>query len=240
VAPGTDPSHPAFYLPGQELLAGNADGYWVNSQCAGLNAACVTNDDCCFATGPSPTRECKVTSSATVPPTMLCQSRAACSGVGAACATTTDCCSGLTCPAGGGVCIVEPPPPVTIYNPQTTSREYIADCPHGTQPKWRFFEWQATIPTGTSIVFAIQVRPDASSSYEPAMPVVLSTATPTSGTGPGTWYRGPQTVDQALAAVMPPVASGSYLRVTMTFNPTMTVAPTLHQWRQIFECLPAE
>jgi hypothetical protein len=240
VTPGTDPSHPAFYLPGQELRAGNADGYWVNSPCGVLNSACVTNDDCCFATGPSPTRECKVTSSATVPPTKLCQSIASCSPSGAACATTADCCSGLTCPAGGGVCIVEPPPPVTIYNPQTTSREYIADCPHGTQPKWRFFEWQATVPMGTSIVFSIQVRPDASTSYAPPMPVILSTATPASGTGPGIWYRGPQTVEQALAAVMPPLASGDYLRVTMTFNPTMTEAPTLHQWRQIFDCMPAE
>ena len=27
--PGTDPSHPAFYLPAQELLAGNSRGFWV-------------------------------------------------------------------------------------------------------------------------------------------------------------------------------------------------------------------
>jgi hypothetical protein len=27
-APGTDGSHPAFYLPGQELLAGNSRGFW--------------------------------------------------------------------------------------------------------------------------------------------------------------------------------------------------------------------
>ena len=26
---GTDASHPAFYLPAQELLAGNARGFWV-------------------------------------------------------------------------------------------------------------------------------------------------------------------------------------------------------------------
>jgi hypothetical protein len=28
-APGVDPSHPAFYLPGQELNAGNMRGYWA-------------------------------------------------------------------------------------------------------------------------------------------------------------------------------------------------------------------
>jgi hypothetical protein len=238
--PGTDPSHPAFYLPGQELAAGNSDGYWVTEPCAGLNQACESDDDCCSATGPSPTRECKVTSSATVPPTKLCQNISSCSMTGAACATTADCCSGLQCPAGGGVCIVVPPPPVTIYNPQSITREYVATCPHGTQAKWRFFEWQATVPASTNIQFSIQVRATATDPYEPMAPLLLSTATPASGTGPGTWYRGPNTVDQTLAAAIPPLASGDYLLVTIAFNPTMTASPTLHQWRQIFDCVPAE
>ena len=238
--PGTDPSHPAFYLPGQELTAGNSDGYWVNSPCAGLNAPCVSNDDCCLATGASPTRECKVTSSATAPPTKLCQNIGACSATGAACAMTTDCCAGLTCPAGGGVCIVEPPPPVTIFTPQTTTREYVADCPHGTQVKWRFFEWQATLPTTTTIVFSVQTRELATDPYLPAMPLLLSTATAANTPSPTTWYRGPNTVDQVLAAAMPALPSRNRLLVTMRFEPTMTEAPTLTQWRQIFDCVPAE
>jgi hypothetical protein len=238
--PGTDPSHPAFYLPGQELRAGNSDGYWVNSPCGDLNTACVSDDDCCFATGASPTRECRVTSSATVPPTKLCSSISACSAAGAACTTTANCCTGLSCPAGGGVCLLVPPPPVTIYTTQSVSRDYVASCPRGTQAKWRFFEWQATVPTGTSITFSAQIKATAAASYAPATPLFLSTATPASGTGPGTWYRGPQTVEQVLAAAVPPIASGDYLRVTMTFNPSMTASPTLHQWRQIFDCVPAE
>ncbi|MFI5302988.1 MAG: hypothetical protein ACHREM_33270, partial [Polyangiales bacterium] len=32
-APGTDASHPAFYLPAQELLAGNSRGFWVLDPC---------------------------------------------------------------------------------------------------------------------------------------------------------------------------------------------------------------
>ena len=31
--PGTDPSHPAFYLPAQELLAGNSRGFWTVDAC---------------------------------------------------------------------------------------------------------------------------------------------------------------------------------------------------------------
>jgi hypothetical protein len=45
--PGTDPSHPAFYLPGQELLAGNARGYWVLDPCKPDGQACSSGDECC-------------------------------------------------------------------------------------------------------------------------------------------------------------------------------------------------
>jgi hypothetical protein len=46
-APGTDPSHPAFYIPGQELLAGNARGFWVVNPCLANGASCETGDQCC-------------------------------------------------------------------------------------------------------------------------------------------------------------------------------------------------
>jgi hypothetical protein len=45
--PGTDPSHPAFYLPGQELLAGNARGFWVVDPCKPDGAPCSSGDECC-------------------------------------------------------------------------------------------------------------------------------------------------------------------------------------------------
>ncbi len=45
--PGTDPSHPAFYLPGQELLAGNARGFWVMDPCRADGQSCDTGDQCC-------------------------------------------------------------------------------------------------------------------------------------------------------------------------------------------------
>jgi hypothetical protein len=46
-APGTDPSHPAFYLPAQELYAGNARGYWSFDPCRADGVACDTGDQCC-------------------------------------------------------------------------------------------------------------------------------------------------------------------------------------------------
>ena len=45
--PGTDPSHPAFYVPAQELLAGNARGYWVLDPCKADGSTCSSGDECC-------------------------------------------------------------------------------------------------------------------------------------------------------------------------------------------------
>ena len=44
---GTDPSHPAFYLPAQELLAGNARGFWVLDPCKPDGQSCESGDQCC-------------------------------------------------------------------------------------------------------------------------------------------------------------------------------------------------
>lgn len=46
-APGTDPSHPAFYLPAQELMAGNSRGYWAPDPCRADAEACQSGDQCC-------------------------------------------------------------------------------------------------------------------------------------------------------------------------------------------------
>ncbi|HEY0881364.1 MAG TPA: hypothetical protein VGD87_07530, partial [Archangium sp.] len=46
-APGTDPSHPAFYLPAQEILAGNSRGYWSLDPCRGDGDSCGSGDQCC-------------------------------------------------------------------------------------------------------------------------------------------------------------------------------------------------
>ena len=45
--PGTDISHPAFYLPGQELDAGNLRGFWVVNPCQPNGTSCLTGDECC-------------------------------------------------------------------------------------------------------------------------------------------------------------------------------------------------
>ncbi|MGH7269220.1 MAG: hypothetical protein ACREJ3_02220, partial [Polyangiaceae bacterium] len=44
---GTDPTHPAFYLDGQELQADNLRGYWVLPACAAIGKGCASGDECC-------------------------------------------------------------------------------------------------------------------------------------------------------------------------------------------------
>ncbi len=45
--PGSDPSHPAFYLPAQEILAGNSRGFWVLDPCRADGKSCQSGDQCC-------------------------------------------------------------------------------------------------------------------------------------------------------------------------------------------------
>jgi WD40-like Beta Propeller Repeat len=45
--PGQDPSHPAFYLDGQESGADNLRGFWVLDPCQQLGTGCMSGDQCC-------------------------------------------------------------------------------------------------------------------------------------------------------------------------------------------------
>jgi hypothetical protein len=125
-----------------------------------------------------------------------------------------------------------------LYETQRFERVYEALCPSDTLPEWRFFEWQATVPDGTSIEFSAQTSHDGDE-YEPSTPVGIGTAEQT--TPAGTWHRGPEPVQEVLLAQDPVVKSQHFLKVTMTFNPDTSgsVAPTLHAWRQIVDCVPA-
>jgi hypothetical protein len=44
---GTDPSHPAFYIAGQELTSGNSRGFWALDVCKPDGSSCEAGDECC-------------------------------------------------------------------------------------------------------------------------------------------------------------------------------------------------
>jgi hypothetical protein len=82
--PGQDGSHPAFYLPGQELLAGNARGFWVFDPCRNDGEGCETGDQCCNGFC-APTASGELSCSDTPP-------NGRCSMAQERCATSADCC----------------------------------------------------------------------------------------------------------------------------------------------------
>ena len=81
--PGTDASHPAFYLPAQELLAGNSRGFWTLDPCKPDGTACSTGDQCCGG-------YCEMNNGSLVcsniPPTSMCSQPME------KCTTAADCC----------------------------------------------------------------------------------------------------------------------------------------------------
>jgi hypothetical protein len=99
--PGTDPSHPAFYLPAQELHAGNSRGYWTVEACRPDGQSCQTGDQCCGGyCQPGP--DGGLTCSAHMP---------ACSAQYDKCMKDSDCCGlgqGITCI--NNVCTEAQPP----------------------------------------------------------------------------------------------------------------------------------
>jgi hypothetical protein len=80
---GTDPSHPAFYLPAQELLAGNARGFWALAPCKADGMSCMSGDQCC--NGYCEPGDGGLVCTNTPPD-------ASCSQVGNKCTTAADCC----------------------------------------------------------------------------------------------------------------------------------------------------
>ncbi len=95
--PGTDTSHPAFYLPAQEILAGNSRGYWVVDPCEQNGSTCATGDQCCGG-------YCE---------NMVCSAQPpACSSLNDKCSVDGDCCGvaqGTQCI--NGRCAQPTPPP---------------------------------------------------------------------------------------------------------------------------------
>jgi hypothetical protein len=99
-APGIDGSHPAFYLPSQELLAGNARGFWVLDPCSADGASCTSGDECCNGYCEAGDGGALICSNA--PPNNTC------SGVGDKCTTSADCCD-MTNACINGFCTLNAP-----------------------------------------------------------------------------------------------------------------------------------
>jgi hypothetical protein len=83
--PGTDPSHPAFFLDGQELVSDNLRGFWVLNPCQQNGTSCSSGDDCCSGFCVASAEGGALTCGA--------QPTTSCSPEGDKCTTASDCCS---------------------------------------------------------------------------------------------------------------------------------------------------
>ncbi|HEY3235023.1 MAG TPA: hypothetical protein VGJ84_09905 [Polyangiaceae bacterium] len=82
-----DPSHPAFYLEGQELASGNMRPFAALEPCLPQGAPCETGSDCCDG-------YCRQTTSSNNQPVLVCIAppMVNCSNLDEPCATAGDCC----------------------------------------------------------------------------------------------------------------------------------------------------
>jgi hypothetical protein len=235
-AAGTDPSHPAFYLPGQELLAPNGPAGWVAEACRPASAVlssanrCETALDCCDA----PTSAvCSVDLPLSYPPVRHCVplNIAACTpGSSSACSGAA---AGSRC--ASGTCAV--PPAAWMYMSGEFARDFFAQCPRTQYPVWRELECKADIPAGTGIDFRV-TSAETEAALDAAPPSVLAlTVAPL---GPTVWQVSRAPVDQLLKEGE--VTPGPYLRITVRLWPSADGhgAPTLKDWRQLYDCLDAE
>lgn len=145
------------------------------------------------------------------------------------------------CELGG-----EPPPPAPTPLPTAYfTRDYEGVCAPGEYPVWQHLYWRADVPPGTSIEFRAATSDDPSTL--PAAPPPDAPATVAAGSATATvlapaWARDAETVSAHLASDPPGPAQRSerFLRLYMTFNPLIDLAPTLTEWRMTYSCVPGE
>ncbi|MFO0660543.1 MAG: hypothetical protein U0165_12035 [Polyangiaceae bacterium] len=87
--PGVDPSHPPFWLPGQELTNQNMRGEWALAPCKSEGTSCAAGYDCCSGfcidSGNGP----------------VCAPPQTCSGLNDACTSDANCCDSKWSCVGG-------------------------------------------------------------------------------------------------------------------------------------------
>ncbi len=242
-APGTDASYPAFYIEGQELLAGNARGYWVLDPCkpAGPPTAanlCTDTLDCCPATGSNPPVTCSLDAPPAQTKHCISQSTSGCVADGSSCTADIDCCGYPNSLCAQGTCKV-PVLPLT-YNQSSFTSDYAAPaCGPGQTAVWVDIGMKAKFPTSGGTYPAIKVYAQtgtSASALQPATPVLVAT------------MQGPP-VDQSTAwtnySLLAPfnmvgtnLTFEPFLRLTFELDPTADslAPPSLVEWRARFDC----
>ncbi len=250
-APGTDPSYPAFYLPGQELLAGNSRGYWVLNQCEAAGAPtaanlCTSTLDCCASTPPAAPVVCALDAPPATTAHCSSSSSSTCAANGAACSTSSQCCGFPSSVCAQNVCT---PSQTVTYNPSQFTADYVGtSCPPGTLVSWVDVGLEALTPssggTNSSISIGAQVSGAVGgttlTTYAPTTPASVGTLTGPPANQSATWINFP--LSTPLATISGSADNKPFLRATFSLTPTTDHAatPTIVDWRVRFDCVPAQ
>jgi hypothetical protein len=163
-------------------------------------------------------------------PNKVCKNPLDCSPVGGACLTSADCC-------GGSPCTAQKCENIPSYTaPGTFTRDYVATCPFGFQPRWGLFSFHLTTPSDSRIGFSART---AASSMDLDTANVVDLGDSSLDNYNGT--PDSRDVGTLLEAAKEPF-SRAYLRVAMKLFPSAngSFAPILHDWEQRYTCQPAE
>jgi len=240
-ADGSDRSHPAFFLPGQNVAPitsqnhyVNERGYLVPSLCKGAGESCTLSSECCGGGDSPPTTACRVTAGWTPSsgaPARTCQALSgACASQGDSCDSSADCCTGATCV--NFTCSAPP-----SYAAASFDRDYQADCTAGNLPRWQLFDYHLATPGDSAVEFEVRTAP-TSDGLDSATPVSLgaSTSTVESPAAPESKDVGTALESALLSANL------DWLRVTVTLSPSSDglATPVLEDWNVTYDCVPAE
>jgi hypothetical protein len=97
-----DPSHPPFYMRGQEMCGKSENAYYALDPCKAVGADCLSGVDCCNGQCVKDPNTNKYVCGDPPPPGQ-------CSGDGNACKVDADCCNSPTVACIDGFCQVPPP-----------------------------------------------------------------------------------------------------------------------------------
>jgi hypothetical protein len=233
----TDPSHPAFLMPGQQIAKitssphyVNERGYLVPSPCKSTGTSCSVDEECCGSSASPSTAACRAPlgwDPVTGPPKKTCQALSGtCSNAGQSCSTSADCCNGASCIAyacsGGG-----------HFTAATFAREYVASCPAGQLPVWQLYSYHLTTGSDSQLVFSAQTSNDLST-LDAATVVPLG-----SSAGDVVSPTAPETIDVGAKLVNAGVSKNLVnLRILVKLVPSTDglTAPVLHDWQMRYTC----
>lgn len=230
---GQDPSHPAFWLPGQETNNENMRGYFAKSPCKANGQDCKFHEDCCGYDKANPalsTAKCIINQPPTVPATRSCKpfNPFQCVKGGDPCASDQDCCNFPDVACIQGLC---KSPAASQYVEAPFVRDYEAVCGPGEAPVWTLYLWKASTPDDSSIEFSAQTA-DTQGGLAGAPKVALATAKNQNNNWNFT----------DVGSKLPQGVSKKYLRITALLKPSSdgTLAPSLSDWTMQYDCIPSE